>query len=1006
MTETTIFPQATYTRAQAAKIITTMVLGVNGAKSCVASYAPFDDVAANHWAAGYIAFCKEQGIIDGVTDTTFDPEGTLTGYQWAKMLLAAVGFNANNELEGSSWSLNTARIGREGGLFDGDLAGADHTPLRREQAMLYAFNTLSGIKQVTYSANATNYVYGIKGYVFADGTGYTLGEKVFKLAKVEGQIIDNEGMGNANTVVDNVAYTGKWGSPAHYIAVDANTGLDLMYHAVRVWYVDGKTNTNVYVCDLAKTTVYECMNMATGLKEYNKLTGTKGTETIGTGTAYESYLIDNTALDLGHEYVTLNANYGKMGFKGTNNTTIVNNDGDVNNSVKNSLILTDISDIEYGDGIIYVVASSTQDTSDKAWHVWATSATSGAVKSFKQSDGVVISVTLTDDTVLEMSSFWKKYGTIPTGEIATGRNYNFILDTHGDVIAATADYARDLYAYTGEYRNTGSYNDINTDRGFINVSTGEERWASVVGGARYLFWGTYYDLSASTTSNGLYVATRVTSRSNPYTEHFAIGHFVFNSKSTGTTYATSNGDERVYFDGSSITFYVAEGFGENMTVTPYTGIAALKTALGVASNGTVELDNAVFTVVDTYSGDSKYATVCFVFKEDVSTQSNYVFVPYDISKDDWDEVTGDPLGYTVSYNGAWLEGKEVVITFDPTDINIMTDGNGNVLTRGFYTVSTTYNRNGVTYYAVDRKVANGTAAGGIDELCFYTDVKVSATDPTGGAPWVFNAKYTTDADTVVVQFIDEASVTSLAALWQLQDSGIKFSYAFTVDPNDNHVDYVYAVADGWLNDVDVLVDEDLADLKWTATGELNDVDYGVKDEFVVTLSNSELASKLTVGATYKVTYDVDRLDSDGNSMGNAGHGKIATATVQNDGTLTFTAEVWPQEHQTIKVTVTDIEAKLNVYNMNTANYSDVYVNGVAYTLGETVQLAATRNDEFDMTGTSAYPTGPVKVVVGTYNEEAQNEPIMGTIDSDRVTVEWTWTLVNPTTTLYFYGVTK
>ena len=245
MTETTIVPQATYTRAQAAKIITTMVLGVNGAKSCVASYAPFDDVAANHWAAGYIAFCKEQGIIDGVTDTTFDPEGTLTGYQWAKMLLAAVGFNANNELEGASWSLNTARIGHEVGLFNGDSAGADHTPLRREQAMLYAFNTLSGIKQVTYSANATNYVYGIKGYVFADGTGYTLGDKVFDLAKVEGQIVDNEAMGNANTVVDNVAYTGKWGSPAHYITVDAETGLDLMYHAVRVWYVEVKTGFSI-----------------------------------------------------------------------------------------------------------------------------------------------------------------------------------------------------------------------------------------------------------------------------------------------------------------------------------------------------------------------------------------------------------------------------------------------------------------------------------------------------------------------------------------------------------------------------------------------------------------------------------------------------------------------------------------------------------------------------------------------------------------------------------------
>ena len=193
MTETTIVPQATYTRAQAAKIITTMVLGVNGAKSCVASYAPFDDVAANHWAAGYIAFCKEQGIIDGITDTTFDPEGTLTGYQWAKMLLAAVGFNAKNELEGSSWSLNTARIGREVGLFDGDLAGADHTPLRREQAMLYAFNTLTKVNCVVWSEALGDYIERYN--IFADRYTYqgTLGWNVFKLNHAEGIIYDNEG---------------------------------------------------------------------------------------------------------------------------------------------------------------------------------------------------------------------------------------------------------------------------------------------------------------------------------------------------------------------------------------------------------------------------------------------------------------------------------------------------------------------------------------------------------------------------------------------------------------------------------------------------------------------------------------------------------------------------------------------------------------------------------------------------------------------------------------------
>ena len=478
MTETTIVPQATYTRAQAAKIITTMVLGVNGAKSCVASYAPFDDVAANHWAAGYIAFCKEQGIIDGVTDTTFDPEGTLTGYQWAKMLLAAVGFNANNELEGSSWSLNTARIGREVGLFDGDLAGADHTPLRREQAMLYAFNTLSGIKQVTYSANATNYVYGIKGYVFADGTGYTLGEKVFDLAKVEGQIVDNEAMGNANTIVDNVAYTGKWGSPAHYITVDAETGLDLMYHAVRVWYVAGKTNTNVYVCDLAKVTEYDCMEIANGDKAVEDLPASVDVETPSIGyapnkTEYETYLIDNRALDLANDYayVSLWADFGDMRRVGKATTNV---DG---NPVDNDDVMTDVSNIKVGDSIVYVKAESTLSDGE-AWYVYPVSTTEGVVQSIKKSAGEVISVTLTDGTELKMSAFWHNYGVVSDKEVVTGRNYSFVLDTHGDVILATRDYARDLYYYTGDSRPAHEFNAWSSDRTteyrFLNVTTRNE----------------------------------------------------------------------------------------------------------------------------------------------------------------------------------------------------------------------------------------------------------------------------------------------------------------------------------------------------------------------------------------------------------------------------------------------------------------------------------------------------------------------------------------------------
>ena len=194
MTETTIDPTATYTREQAAKIIAYMVLGKSAADSLTCTVAPFDDVAADRWSAGYISFCVEQGIIDGMTDTTFEPTGTLTGFQWAKMLLSAVGFNAKGEFTGDSWSLNTARVAHSVGLFTGDAAGADHVALQRQQAMLYAFNTLTSVGCVVYSEALGDYIYSYNNELW-DRYTYegTLGWNVFKLRSVEGQVVDNEG---------------------------------------------------------------------------------------------------------------------------------------------------------------------------------------------------------------------------------------------------------------------------------------------------------------------------------------------------------------------------------------------------------------------------------------------------------------------------------------------------------------------------------------------------------------------------------------------------------------------------------------------------------------------------------------------------------------------------------------------------------------------------------------------------------------------------------------------
>ena len=846
MTETTIVPQATYTRAQAAKIITTMVLGVNGAKSCVASYAPFQDVAAEHWAAGYIAFCKEQGIIDGVTDTTFDPEGTLTGYQWAKMLLAAVGFNANNELEGSSWSLNTARIGREVGLFDGDLAGADHTPLRREQAMLYAFNTLSGIKQVTYSANATNYVYGIKGYVFADGTGYTLGQKVFDLAKVEGQIIDNEGMGASKTYVDNVNDS-KWTSKDDVIAVSADTGLDLMYHAVRVWYVAGKTNTGVYTYDLAKVETTTCPT-AKQIPTTYKTIGEKGEK-------YQLDKVDNSALDLGTTNVVFVVDYGTMGYTDAakKTTAVSSNTVKTNTTVATVDVMTDISDIDYKASILYLYTKSLKETATatdnkEALYIVPVTSTVGTVKSYSQDTNGKWTVTLDDDTKLSESVFWDRNANNESFTI--GQTYTFVLDTHGDVIYATRDGARSLYVYTGEWRATGNYNDINTDRGrelrFLNATTGEEYWASVYftdgaafSGARR---GTYVDISAGTNNLGLHRAQIITSGDNTYAAGYVIDNWTAVVTGNDQFFAPDMSGKDIYYDADTITFLVATGLGSNMTIKSYTGVASFKEALGIPDNGAIGLENAALTVTATKTGDWN-ASVVFVLAENVDAFSNYVFLPSDIDLGNWSEVSGDNWSYLVAYNGAYINGELTTIYLDLNELRSEFGTYGKI-NRGFYTLLISYDVNGAARYVLDERVDNEWGS-----LCFYQNVNMTNTGNTVDT-WRLNGYRIADDVKVVDTTNPSHNALDVDDAWAwVEYHGEEI--AFTVNPVTRKVDVIYLVNDGWDAKVTVELSDALQDAGWVITN-IDGKTFDAEDEVVAYTFNDDAAEELVKDSSIHV----------------------------------------------------------------------------------------------------------------------------------------------------------
>lgn len=133
-------PEGNFTRAQAAKIICYMTLGKTVADALTAGATQFNDVPATHWAAKYIQYCANEGIIVGVGEGKFAPDSTLSAYAWAKMLLCALGYDASAEnMTGTGWEIQVTKLAMNAGVASAeDLTSA----FNRDAAAKMAFNTL------------------------------------------------------------------------------------------------------------------------------------------------------------------------------------------------------------------------------------------------------------------------------------------------------------------------------------------------------------------------------------------------------------------------------------------------------------------------------------------------------------------------------------------------------------------------------------------------------------------------------------------------------------------------------------------------------------------------------------------------------------------------------------------------------------------------------------------------------------------------------------------------
>ena len=1006
MTETALEPQGTYTREQAAKIIAYMLLGKSKADSLKCTVAPFDDVAASRWSAGYIAFCVEQGIIDGMTATTYEPTGTLTGFQWAKMLLCAIGFGVKGEFTGSSWSVNTALVAHKVNLFAGDLDGADHTALRREQAALYAFNALKTAK-VAYSPNVTSYVFGIEGYTTVNNIGSSLATDVYDLKYAQGIVVDVEGNGAGYTVVSKDYSTANVTNK-----IKADNDIDMMYHAARVWYTG--TNTGVYTYDLAKTTTYKCQEIATGDKASVSAKATSGLY-IGDNskTAYEAYLIDNSAVSAGSAYVTLYASFGNLGYVDAAKKTVTAG----GHTVAAANVRTDISKITYGAPVIVVYTTSTTDKTLHGMYIYAATSTTGIVKGVTQEAGNIVSVTLTDGTVLKVSGI-RLQDNVETYVI--GNVYTFVLDSHGHIVYATKDYARDLWAYTGDWKFDNEYNGYNSERvisaKFANVTTGEVKdfavrsfksdyyanigvddfsdYSNVLASAR----GTYYDLSATTTESGIYVATAVTSTdtaTSAYASKFVIGDTNFVRSGNYWVENWDFNNKGMYFNPETVTFLVGSGHGSTFEVKTCTGVAGLKEAFNVASNGMLRLSNAAYTITITESGDYRVDTV-FVMIEDVQSTSNYVFVPSDILYGNWSSVSGDQGKYFVTYKGAYLNGTAIDVVFH-SDLLV-----GNKIVRGFYTAVKWYDAYGKEYMRLEQKVDNAT-----NELCFYGLPTMRSTGYNG--IWEFygpNASWwNADSNTKIVDFTGHG-INSLSSPYQDVTSH-KYNVAYTVDPNTERIDCIYVTGTGWDAKYTFTLSSELKAAGWkillgkdpTATGalvdtyELNDEDAIKKSgqQVTITLYNANLAKEQTVATKYAMTLTENGAVKDGaitNAPLNNGkiEAKFTLAAIDHANNKTFNYVIDGLSLGTVKFAADE----------GLAIYSGAENKNVVLGQSLTVQVKTSGNVQFKLPDQTV-PSSALYNWRGTVTNAANagdKWTVIGTLNSNSTVVTFSFTPIH------------
>jgi hypothetical protein len=622
-------PTGTLTRQEAAKIVT-YIINQKGADA-LSKTSSFADVTDGSWAAGYISYCASKGIIAGTGNNKFDPTGTLTGTAWAKILLCAIGFDAEAEgYTNANWAINVQERATKLGLTEGIDGFSYDAAITREEACQMAFNTF-GVQTREYNSNGSFNVSGSDVNVSFSASGsYSYGGTV--QATYFSKLTDadtTDAFGRPGTKYTLNA--GKTNEKSVFVADDAvltyeNTSLTskAIYNALGL-KKSGITAT--YVVDGATTASF-------------KLTADGTTTVGGNGTYVEIYKTSDTTYKIveiqEHFDTVASVKTTTDSSTGVSTTTL---------TLTGKLTSTKITDFAKNTAVIYTVAEVTNTDGT----------TENVIQSIVAADSITGTLTkiVNNNYTIGGTAYQASKTVKDTLDVAgtsngnMGKNVSYYVDSFGNLIAAVG--AKTSKA-VGTYIKVTASDTIKTN-GYL--TSGDET-GTVYG---ILSDGTYGEYTVNYTDSNK--TTKLSAGIYKYTVN-DDGEFVISAATTTATAAsvTPSTNPTIATDvvANSATTFIFATYNTNNTVKTIDVKTGASNAGTVAKDAEIVYEDGVAVVVfvgGTYSETTTVSDVAYFDGKDAHVKSTATV----------EEKDGKYVSTTVyTYTAYTAAGDEITLT--------------------------------------------------------------------------------------------------------------------------------------------------------------------------------------------------------------------------------------------------------------------------------------------------------------------------------------------------------